>query len=92
MSKLDANLLSLRVGELDSLAERFDLRVFPEAAVFGSDTTFRDDSGRLNEGEAGAALDDATEVGMMPCSVVTIFGRVLAKWGDLYSLWSAMSG
>ena len=40
VSKLDRDQLALRVGEFDSLAERLDLAVLPEAGVFGSDAAW----------------------------------------------------
>jgi hypothetical protein len=50
MTELNANLLSLRVREFDRLSERFNLRVFPKAAIFGRDAALWDDRGCFDKG------------------------------------------
>ncbi len=54
------------MGEFDNAAERCDLAVFPETAVFGRDAAFGLDGGGFHEGDAGSSLDYAAEVGEVP--------------------------
>jgi hypothetical protein len=79
VSKLDPDFLILRVGKLNDLPERLHLRVFPQTAVFWCYATLRLDSSSLYKGKARSALDDPSKVSKMPCRLMPIFGRVLAK-------------
>lgn len=57
--ELYADLLGLRVCELDDLLQGWNLAVGPEAGVFGRYAPFGEDGGGFDEGEAGPTLDDA---------------------------------
>ena len=63
VAELDADLLVLRVGELDDPPEGLDLAVLPQTAVFGRDATFREHGGGFNKREPRSALDYAAEMG-----------------------------
>ena len=82
VGNLKTNLLALTVGKFDDSLERSHLRVFPETAVFGGNATLRCNGGRLNHCETRASLDDSTQVGHLPVSVVAIFGRILTQRGQ----------
>ena len=88
MGQLYSNLLALRVCELYDLAERLDLRVFPDSTVFGCDASFWDDGCGFDECDARPALDYAAEVGEVPCCLVAVIGGVLAEGGELVSRFS----
>jgi hypothetical protein len=83
VAELDADVLALRVGEFDDPAERFDLAVLPETAVFGGDAAFGLDGRGFHEGDAGATLDYPAKVGEVPVCQVAVPGGVLAEWGEL---------
>jgi hypothetical protein len=78
--QLETDELPLTVRKVDNPLQRSDLRILPEAAVFGCDPPFGHYGCGLNEREAGPTRDNAAEVGKMPVCMVTIFGGVLAQW------------
>lgn len=77
--ELDGNLLVLAVGKGGDALEGLDLAVLPETEVLGRDTTVGLHGGGLHDAQAGAALDDATQVCEVPVVGVAILGRVLAQ-------------
>jgi hypothetical protein len=79
MSELNSNLLPLAVRKLNDSPEWRDLAVFPQTRVFGRDAAFGEDGSGLDKSNAGAALDDAAQVGEMPVGEVAVLGRVLAE-------------
>ena len=83
MTKLDANLLALAMRKLNNALEWFDLRVLPQARVFGCDSALGGDRSCFYQSKPRPSLDDTTEMSKMPCCVVTIFRRVLTKWREL---------
>lgn len=70
MSKLDHDLLVLRVSKFAELREVLDLTVLPEPRVFWSDPAVWSDSRRLNARDSWTALNDATHVRQMPGIVI----------------------
>lgn len=81
--ELDGDFLVLGVCEFDEFAERLDLRVLPDTAIFGRDAAFGLDGSRFDKGKTRSALDNAANVGEMPVGLVTVDGGVLAKRGEL---------
>jgi len=80
--ELDADFLALRVREFYDLAQRLLLRIFPETAVFGCNSSFGLYGGGLDECQTGTALDDTAQVCEVPVRLVTVFGGVLAERGE----------
>lgn len=83
MTKLDANLLALAMRKLNNALEWIDLRVLPQARVFGCDSTLRGDGSCFYQSNPRSSLDDTPEMSKVPCCVVTIFRRILTKWREL---------
>ena len=79
MSELDADLLPLAMRKLYDSPEWSDLAIFPQTGVFRRDAAFGEYSSGFNKSEAGAALNDAAQVGKVPVGEVAVLGRVLAE-------------
>lgn len=79
MRELNPDLLPLAVSELHDPLQRLHLTVLPQPRVLGCDAALRHDCRRLNEGDAGPALDYATEMSQVPGCMVAILGGVLAE-------------
>ena len=84
MAELDNDLLALAVSELDSLPERLNLAVLPQTRIFRRDTALWQDGSSLDARDTGAALNNTTKMGQVPCRVVSILGGVLTQWGELF--------
>ncbi len=73
MSQLNSNMLVLAMSELHNLPQRLNLAVFPKSAVLRRDSAFRSHGCRFYNRQSGTALDDATQVGEVPCCLVPVF-------------------
>lgn len=82
VGQLDADLLALRVNEIDDALERGDLAVLPQAAVLGRDAAVGGDGGGLDDGQGGAAQGEGPQVHQVPVRQVAVVGRVHAHRAD----------
>lgn len=79
VSELNANLLILAMRKLGDTPERLYLTIFPETEALRGDAPPRQYTRGLHDGEARAALNDATNVGEVPVGCVSILGGILAQ-------------
>lgn len=82
VGNLDTNLLVLGVGELHVLGQAGNLGIEPDARIVGTDAAARLDGGGLDDEQAGASRDNATNVTIVPWLLEPVDARVLAERGD----------
>lgn len=75
-------MLTLRVGELDDLRQRLDLRIRPDPAVLGRDAPLAHHGRGFDDRQPRPALYDAAQVRRVPCCEMSVLRAVLAQWGE----------
>ena len=82
MGKLRSGNRSVLAEEADDAREVFDVRVFPDTKVGGTDAPFRRDCSGFGENRTSAADGAGAEVNQMPIIAEAVFAGVLAHRGD----------
>lgn len=82
MGELDADLLALRVHEINNALQGRDLAVLPQARVLGRDAAIGGYGGGLDDGEGDTAEGEGANVDEVPICEVAVIGRVHAHGAD----------
>jgi hypothetical protein len=73
---------TLFLRETDDAQERFDLPIVPQAEVGGADASLRNDGGRFDDDQRGAADGARAVMHEMPVAGQAVGGRILAHGGN----------
>ena len=82
MGELNSGNGSVLPEEANHPSEVFDVRVFPDSEVGGTDPSFRGDRGGFGKDRASATNGAGTEMNQMPVIAEAVLAGVLAHRGD----------